>query len=109
MSLGTPPKVAALAALATRWSAGLTLHRVYRAHRTQPWFFAGLDAGADPAGHGRFDLPLPDGACYAATSAVAAELESFQHLVACLVAEEELRARRRAQAHAPASSPVART
>jgi hypothetical protein len=81
MPLAAPPAVAVLAALATRRTAGLALHRVYRADRAQPWFFAGIAEGADPLAQGRFDLPLPDGACYTATTAVAAVLETFQHLV----------------------------
>lgn len=107
MPLVDPPGVDLLASLPTKVIAEMTLHRVYRASRPDPWFFASLAAGADPDGHGRFDLIEPDGACYTSTSAVGAVLETFKHLIGGLLADEELRTRVRAEVTAPAGCPVA--
>lgn len=102
-----PPTVAVLAELPTKPTIGLMLHRVFRAERVSPWFFAGIPAQGDPNDHGRFDLPHPDGACYTATSAVGAVLETFQHLENALLPDAELRRRTRVAVLAPRSSPAA--
>lgn len=107
MPLREPPPVTALGALPTRPLAGLTLHRIFLARRASPWWFSGIPAGADPGAYGRFDLPQPDGACYLATSAVAAALETFQHLAGGLLPDEELRRRARLTVTAPPGSPRA--
>ena len=107
MPLTAPPTVNILAALPTKRMAGLRLHRVYLASRPSPWFFASLPPQADPYAHGRFDLPHPDGACYISTSAVAAVLETFQHLVGGLIPDQELRVRARAEVVAPTTCPPA--
>lgn len=96
-----PPPVDALAALPTRRTVGLTLHRVHRTENA-PWFFA-----STPHQDNRFDLPAPAGSCYLATSAVGAVLEVLQHLAGGLVPDDELRRRRRLEVRAPASSPRA--
>ena len=101
MPLGPPPAPAALEGL-PRWPLrNRTLHRIYRAERAAPWWFASLPVpAADPDLHGRFDLPAPDGACYLGLTAVAAVLETFQQLTG-LLPDSELRARRRAQVRTP--------
>ena len=96
-----PPAVDVLAGLATRRTAGLTLHRVHRVGNSA-WFFA-----STPAQGNRFDLPAPDGSCYTATSAIGAVLETFQHLEHGLLPDQELRGRRRLEVVAPEMSPAA--
>lgn len=107
MALAPPPAPPVLRRL-PRWAVrGRTLHRVFRADRSDPWWFASLPpADADPDAHGRFDLPAPEGACYFGLSAVAAVLETFQQFSG-LLPDVELRARRRAEVVAPASAPAA--
>lgn len=90
--------------------AGQQLHRLYRhtdpatgSPRT-PWWFACADARRPQAG-GRYDLQPPAGACYLATSAVAAALETFGPLTA--IPRSELVARRRVEVVAPAGAPPA--
>lgn len=106
MALADPPPVATLAQLPVVPLAGRRLHRVFRASRSSPWWFASLPAGEyDPDAHGRFDLPAPGLACYLACSAVAAVLEivvGFDRL-----ADVDLRARRRAEVVAPPTAPPA--
>ncbi len=102
-----PPPVTTLGRLPTRVLAGVVLHRVFLARRPSPWWFSGVPSDADPDGFGRFDLPLPDGACYLATSPVSAALETFQHLVGGLLPDDELRRRARVEVLAPASTPLA--
>lgn len=105
MPLGDPPAPAALATLAAQPLAGRVLHRVFRAERRSPWWFASV--GADPGTGGRFDLPPPDGACYLATTALGAALEAFQDFGAGVLPVAELRSRRRAVVTAPPHAPVA--
>lgn len=102
-----PPAVTTLGRLPTRELVGVVLHRVFLSRRPSPWWFSGVPAGADPDGFGRFDLPRPDGACYLATSPVAAALETFQHLVGGLLPDAELRRRSRVEVLAPPSTPLA--
>lgn len=86
---------------------GRTLHRVFAARRSSPWWFAALPHPAtDPEAHGRFDLPAPLGSCYLALTPVAAVLETFVHFAGRLP-DNELRARRRAEVVAPDSAPPA--
>jgi RES domain len=103
--LTEPPAPSALARLAAMTTAGRSLHRVFRADRPSPWWFA--SAPADPLQGGRFDLPDPDGACYLATSAAGAALEAFQDFGRGVLPVSELRARARAEVIAPAHSPRA--
>jgi hypothetical protein len=103
VTLPDPPLPTALAQLPAVPLAGRRLHRVFRVGRSSPWWFASLPVGEyDPDMHGRFDLPAPGGACYLASSAVAAVLEAvvgFDRL-----ADVDLRARRRAEVVAPPTS-----
>lgn len=107
MPLGPPPRLAELELL-PRWPVrGRTLHRIFRADRVTPWWFASVPSRAsDPDQHGRFDLPSPDGACYLGLTAVAAVLETLPQFTG-LLPEVELRARRRAQVRTPPTAPVA--
>ncbi len=107
MPLLEPPPVASLGALPTRGLAATVLHRVFLTRRESPWWFSGVPAGADPDGFGRFDLPHPEGACYLATTPVAAVLETFQHLVGGLLPDDELRRRSHLTVTAPPGSPRA--
>jgi len=102
-----PPAAHVLADLPTKTTVGLTLHRVFRTERASPWFFATIPTDGSPDDHGRFDLPYPDGACYTATSAVAAVLETFQHFEDALLPDAELRRRTRLTVVAPGPSPSA--
>lgn len=77
--LGEPPDLATLRRLPAERIAGRMLHRIYRAHRPTPWWFA--TTPADPSHGGRFDLPRPDGSCYLATTVAAATLEALQALL----------------------------
>ena len=85
--------------------AGAALHRVFRAERASPWWFSSRPAPVGPGG--RFDLPPPDGSCYAATSLAGAVLEAFQEHSRGVLPDVELQARRRAECTAPASAPAA--
>jgi hypothetical protein len=86
---------------------GRTLHRVFTAARSTPWWFASLPQPVtDPEAHGRFDLPVPLGSCYLALTPVAAVLETLVHFTGRLP-DVELRSRRRAEVLAPDSAPVA--
>lgn len=107
MPLGPPPVPAGLTRLPRVSLRGRTLHRVFVARRSTPWWFASLPAQVvDPETHGRFDLPVPLGACYLALTPVAAVLETFVHVTGRLP-DVELRARRRAEVVAPDSAPPA--
>jgi hypothetical protein len=106
MPLAEPPLPHELAVLPRTRVAGLGLHRVFRAGRVSPWWFASIPDGSLPAAHGRFDLPTPFGACYLALSAIGAVLEAFQHFTGQLP-DIELRDRRRAEIIAPLHAPVA--
>jgi hypothetical protein len=109
LPLGEPPEPARLQALPARSLAGRVLHRVFRRGRDSPWWFSGVGIGAvaDPSASGRFDLPLPDGACYLATSALGAVLEAFQDFGRGVLPVEELHRRSRAEITAPGSAPRA--
>jgi hypothetical protein len=80
MPLGEPPARHRLWRLPTTRLAGRTLWRCQRARdasgalRTM-WWFASSPPG--PSG-GRFDLPLPNGSCYTATSLAGAVVEALQ-------------------------------
>lgn len=106
MPLTDPPAPAVLAGLPKIRIAGRRLHRVFQAHRGDPWWFASLPAGAAPDNGGRFDLPSPLGACYLATSPVAAVLEALPEFSG-LLPDIELRKRRRAEVTVPTSAPRA--
>jgi hypothetical protein len=107
MPLADPPGIERLTDLPGLTLRGLALHRVYRANRSAPWWFASLPPDyAYRDEHGRFDLPYPGGACYLATSPVAAVLEAFQHFQGRLP-DVELAARRRAEVIAPPDAPTA--
>jgi hypothetical protein len=75
---------------------GERLFRVFRyrdpstGRRRPPFFFA--SAYPDETGGGRYDLPLPDGACYLATTALGAWLETFRGVG--VVAVSDVQARR---------------
>lgn len=105
MPLGEPPEPAALAALPAERLVGRVLHRVYRAGRSSPWWFASV--GDDPEVAGRFDLPSPDGACYLASTALGAVLEAFSDFGRGVLPAAELAARRRAEVTVPAGAPRA--
>lgn len=100
-----PPGPAALGGLPRLRVGGRTLWRVFQRHRGQPWFFA--SAPTDPRTGGRFDLPAPDGACYLATSVIAAVLEALQDFSAGLLPDAALRRRALARVAAPSTAPVA--
>lgn len=107
MPLGPPPAPAELTRLPRVSLRGRTLHRVFAAQRSTPWWFASLPQQVvDPESHGRFDLPAPLGSCYLALAPVAAVLETFVHFTGRLP-DVELRARRRAEVVAPDSAPPA--
>ena len=108
MPLGDPPASGRLRALPRLALSGKTLFRVFRRSRPAPWFFAALPEGFDTdAAAGRFDLPLPDGACYLAISVDGAVLEALQGFGEGLLPESELRARACAEVHVPDSAPGA--
>lgn len=80
MPLGEPSGRHLLWRLPTVRLAGRTLWRCHRSHspdgtKRPMWWFATSPPG--PTG-GRFDLPSPNGSCYAATSLAAAVVEAFQ-------------------------------
>ena len=105
MPLGEPPEPGRLGRLRGQRLAGRVLHRVYLHGRASPWWFSSV--GAEPQAAGRFDLPVPDGTCYLATSPLGAVLEAFQDWGTGVLPAEELRRRRRAQVVAPAGAPTA--
>lgn len=106
--LGEPPVSGRLRALPRVGLGGETLFRVFRRSRPSPWFLAALPAGcASDDAAGRFDLPLPDSACYLATSLSGAVLEALQGFGEGLLPESELRARAGAQVSAPDAAPNA--
>ncbi|MGH9068477.1 MAG: hypothetical protein ACRD0J_13465 [Acidimicrobiales bacterium] len=105
MPLSEPPPPAGLAGLAGQTLAGRVLHRVFRAGRRSPWWFASV--GDAPRAAGRFDLPAPDGSCYLATDPVAATLEALQDYGRGVLPVAELRTRRRAVVTAPLGAPRA--
>jgi hypothetical protein len=102
-----PPAPTVLVGLPRFSLRGRTLHRVFRAGRSDPWWFASLPSGAvDADEHGRFDLPTPLGSCYLALTAVGAVLEAFQEFTGRLP-DTELRRRLLAVVVAPDDTPVA--
>ncbi len=105
MPLGEPPDPHVLTGLAKAVLIGRGLHRVYRADRRSPWWFASVPDAPDQGG--RFDLPAPDGACYLATSPAGAALEAFQDFGRGLLPVSELRSRRRAEVSVPSGTPPA--
>lgn len=108
MPLGDPPVSSRLRTLPRLAFGGKALFRVFRRSRPSPWFFAAMPAGFDmDAAAGRFDLPLPDGACYLATSIDSAVLEALQGFGEGLLPESELRARACAEVHVPDAAPGA--
>lgn len=98
MPLPQPPEPAGLTGLPRFRLRERVLHRVFRASRPSPWWFSSHD--------GRFDLPVPLGACYLGRTPVAAVLEAFQHFSG-LLPDVELRLRRCAEVVAPRNAPVA--
>jgi hypothetical protein len=100
-----PPGPSLLARLPRVRLAGRTLWRVFARHRHQPWFFASVPA--DPRAGGRFDLPVPDGACYLTTSKTAAVLEALQDFGEGLLPGTALRRRAAARVTAPQTAPAA--
>jgi hypothetical protein len=98
--LADPPPVEVARALPARRLAGTILHRVFRRDRPDPWWFATVPER--PEHGGRFDLPAPFGACYWATSPVAAALEALADMPLGVVPDAELRARSRAVTTGPA-------
>jgi hypothetical protein len=106
MPLAEPPAPAVLSRLPAHRVAGTTLHRVVRRERATPWWFASVPDGEAEAG-GRFDLVHPFGACYLATSALAAVLEALQDFGQGLLPDAELQARALATVEAPSGAPPA--
>lgn len=105
MPLEEPPSPRRLRGL-PRWRlARRRLWRVYRAVHGSPWSFAACDRPAEDCG--RFDLPLPEGACYLGRSKIAAVLEALQSFGRGLVPAGELARRRAAAIDAPADAPAA--
>lgn len=100
-----PPGPSRLAGLPRQRVVGSTLWRVFQRRRRHPWYFA--SAPDDPRMGGRFDLPAPDGACYLATSMVAAVLEAFQDFGEGLLPDTALRGRAAARVSAPPTAPAA--
>lgn len=107
MPLSEPPATLVLRRLPSTGLAGTVLHRVYRRGRSSPWWFASVAPGDDPRAHGRFDLPVPHGACYLGTSPLPAALEAFQDFGRGLLPDVELRRRCRAAVEAPPGAPRA--
>jgi hypothetical protein len=105
MPLGDPPPAATLSQLPKVALSGKVLHRMFSVRRTSPWWFASLISGQDPDTAGRFDLPVPWGSCYLATTKVAAALEPMQHF--SLIPVAELVNRRIATVTVPPGSPAA--
>lgn len=54
------------------------------------WWFAGIAAGTDPDAAGRFDLPLPDGTCYLASTEAAAARERLGSLIRKVAGRESV-------------------
>lgn len=100
-----PPGPAALAQLPRHPLGGRTLWRIFQRHRQQPWFFASTPE--DPRTGGRFDLSHPYGACYLATSKIAALLEALQDFGEGLLPDTALRVRAAARVTGPPSAPAA--
>jgi hypothetical protein len=107
MSLADPPPPSSLAQLPRLSLVGRVLHRVFRADRRSPWWFAGVHPGDDPNKHGRFDLPRPLGTCYLALTPIAAVLETLYGFDSGLLPVSELAGRLRAEVPAPRSAPAA--
>ncbi len=107
MPLLSPPAPATLRALPAKSLGGTTLHRVFRRKRATCWWFASLPPDSKPSDHGRFDLPVPNGSCYLATSVVAAVLEAFQDFGRGLLPDVELRERLLATVQVPVGTPRA--
>ncbi len=106
--LGEPPVSGRLRALPPLAFGDTVLFRVFRRTRPAPWYFASLPAGCDSDdAAGRFDLPLPDGTCYLATSLSGAVLEALQGFGEGLLPESELRARACARVSVPDAAPDA--
>lgn len=104
-----PPPPGSLEAFPSVPLAGSVLHRIFRHRDGQgrfrgPRWFASADHRQLDVG-GRFDLLPPAGACYLATSQVAAALETFQTTLA--IPRSALRTRRVFRVIAPPGSPVA--
>ena len=103
MPLREPPARSRLWRLATVRLSGRRLWRCHRASREVWWF------GSTPPGHGRFDLPAPDGSAYLAATLDAAVLESMQAHFGrgAVLPSSALRARQLSSVRVPAGSPPA--
>ena len=104
MPLREPPAPHVLFRLARLPIRGRHLHRIFRADRSSPWWFASTPSN-NGAG-GRFDLPRPEGACYLSSSPAGAALEAFQDFGRGVVPLSEMQTRARAEVVAPPSSPA---